>query len=671
MIVVNKKYRLTIYLFISLLIFGSLWYYYYCLQKIRADIIKPQAAVFSTEGCNHGRPNNICEVGETLSNCSQDCAGINQSIKNGLFLIRRATDGEMNFINQNLQAISKQFKIMITTQYDGKTDDETAKIYGQAKQIKEANPANLVLAFRYVGKMLATDYDVRHGILNPAVGSNTESCFLKNPRTGDLIQENSNTYLMDITSQCWKDYLVNFAKDKKNKYNLDGVFIDQANPSFKFQLDAYKNGTLTDNDLPANYAANWDKNVSALIDYLKKNSGGLTVFWNGPKCDVFSEFDCNQGRIPYGDGFMFERFAFAGNFTANPVGYLNLANWKKHLEIALKGQNQGKKVFISNYVRTDFEINSPQVKNLQRYLLSSYLMAAGDNSYYGIAIDKTAPYGGMAFFDDWNIDVGNPLGAYSEQNGIYKREFSKALVVVNPNDSAKSLFLNKTYYTPEGQAVSGRYTLNSHEGQILLNANPANQPGQPGLPPGSVGVEVGGSDNSSAAGDRLNLPENQIYALKLGEAPASTFDLSIKPPTKLIAKDFPNDSGDKIELSWQKSLSPDIEGYKIFRREEGQKFGKIAEASKDSERYIDSKVEKSKKYYYIIRAYKGKSESKSSNEYWAIPIDNLTLEADKIISPALLKNLKWAMTGSGTISLVLIFFLILSWFKGLKAKTAW
>lgn len=66
-------------------------------------------------------------------------------------------------------------------------------------------------------------------------------------------------------------------------------------------------------------------------------------------------------------------------------------------------------------------------------------------------------------------------------------------------------------------------------------------------------------------------------------------------------RDNPNDDGSKIVISWQ-AFAPEmaIDGYEIWRAEQGIDFGKIAEVNKFEQQYIDSETRNGIPYRYKI-----------------------------------------------------------------------
>lgn len=124
----------------------------------------------------------------------------------------------------------------------------------------------------------------------------------------------------------------------------------------------------------------------------------------------------------------------------------------------------------------------------QRYLYASYLLGSGPNTYFkyhssfyipaaaqGIeAVNGEGRSGGLDYYADWDLKLGEPLEPYVHRNGLYLRHFSKGLVLVVPEGSisSKKYLLANTMFTPEGQALNGEVKVDPGKGLILLKTSP-------------------------------------------------------------------------------------------------------------------------------------------------------------------------------------------------------
>lgn len=85
----------------------------------------------------------------------------------------------------------------------------------------------------------------------------------------------------------------------------------------------------------------------------------------------------------------------------------------------------------------------------------------------------------------------------------------------------------------------------------------------------------------------------------------------IEKPTAVKAEYLTADKN--IKISWAKSTTTDIDGYKIYRSEFRTKaYEKISEVNKNVIEYRDNALTAEKTYYYFVRAYKGSDESENS-----------------------------------------------------------
>lgn len=118
-----------------------------------------------------------------------------------------------------------------------------------------------------------------------------------------------------------------------------------------------------------------------------------------------------------------------------------------------------------------------------------------------------------------------------------------------------------------------------------------------------------------------------------GNAPATTTSAAIKSPTNLAATFADN----AVKLTWTKSATADIDGYKVFRSEsKTSNFKEIGKTVKATLAYSDSKdLTISKTYYYMVRAYKVSDESASSSAAQITIPETATLTVSETMKKAL------------------------------------
>lgn len=124
--------------------------------------------------------------------------------------------------------------------------------------------------------------------------------------------------------------------------------------------------------------------------------------------------------------------------------------------------------------------------------------------------------------------------------------------------------------------------------------------------------------------DENTQPAGQAADSTLGQAPTATTSAAIKVPTglKAVYKDK------KVNLTWAKSATTEIDGYKIFRSEtQTASFKEVGQTVKTVLVYTDAVgLTEGKTYYYFVRAYKDKEESASSATVKLTLVEGATAE---------------------------------------------
>ncbi len=181
------------------------------------------------------------------------------------------------------------------------------------------------------------------------------------------------------------------------------------------------------------------------------NIGGLTTTWWWPEYE----------RVP---GAMLENFAL--NVTPE--------DWVLSMNRALSLTSAGKLIIVESY---------PTSVQERLFLVGSYLMLKGQHTFIN------AGGGGALYFPEYDLPLGpsrEPLprdvAAYAWQ-GVYRRDFRDATVIVNPSEQAVSVDVPEEMrvVTPEGggqlrdadvdrdgRYVGGRLQLNTSAPAIVL-----------------------------------------------------------------------------------------------------------------------------------------------------------------------------------------------------------
>jgi hypothetical protein len=220
---------------------------------------------------------------------------------------------------------------------------------------------------------------------------------------------------------------------------------------------------------------------------------------------------------------------------------------------------------------------------------------------------------------------------------------------------------------PRGYAIEDDMPNLSRDFGFAVYAYDSNN-GSSGAGPGGNNPPSGGSGLPPASNGSTTSPIGTTAGTQ--KPPSSQTSSAILPPTNLTATDTELDYGGSIDLGWKTSTSSNIDGYKVFRRAEGDwEYIEILRLPKTFTKFTDPWAEKDKTYYYMLRSYKGSQESANSNIASATSKDDLT-GLKKDILDDYKKNAKGGVLG-GSPFLIIIPIIIVLMIIGLFILGLW
>lgn len=266
-------------------------------------------------------------------------------------------------------------------------------------------------------------------------------------------------YLMNVASIGWRTHYANYVVNKLNSpshINYDGVFSDDVWLALPFS------GWLNDKHPSKKIRDNWYNNMTGMVSYVKSQlPSGKKIIINTSSPD--------NTMLGYASGAMNESFVHAP-WEADKT-FKTITGWKKDVDALIGGLALDKQYLAqSGMLGTN---SSPAEKQqMMLFTLSSYLLGSGNKSTYSFKDYHNPGYDKVFFYPEWDVDLGRPTEQYELMtvgNNIYKRKFSKGLVLVNPsNISYTQIDLDKSYRTLDGQIVDS-IDMPPHSGVILTN----------------------------------------------------------------------------------------------------------------------------------------------------------------------------------------------------------
>ena len=178
----------------------------------------------------------------------------------------------------------------------------------------------------------------------------------------------------------------------------------------------------------------------------------------------------------------------ADNDLAYPEyqGQLPAAFLEAMMGLSWSIENRGWTTMMQRYFGATSHLKSPAVAafnvwgavndyRLFRYAFASCRLGNGHFSF----TDSAVGYSSVPWFDEYEVAFGAPIDAPSLapwQNGVYRRRFEKAMVLVNPNANARTVNIGKGWrrllasqdpVTNDGTPAK-RLTLGPKEGIVLV-----------------------------------------------------------------------------------------------------------------------------------------------------------------------------------------------------------
>jgi hypothetical protein len=265
-----------------------------------------------------------------------------------------------------------------------------------------------------------------------------ESWFWHNPDGRRVASNQDGKLLMNIADPGFRGYWRDSLVRQVRAGDYDGVFFDSASPALlqweaRTPLDRRLLGTgVRFNRFPElggrSWIAAWEDWIAELDTALARegiplipNVGALATTWDNTNYGLTAGVFC--------EGFL------------DPG--LDTADWKAAANQTLALARQGKIVILQNYLRSTDDVAK------RKYLLGGYLLVKGSRTYLEYFASSM-----LEWYPEWDLDIGAPLTQPTTieelaWNGVYRREFEKGIMLVNPGTSSVQVDVGTTFRRAE------------------------------------------------------------------------------------------------------------------------------------------------------------------------------------------------------------------------------
>ena len=243
-------------------------------------------------------------------------------------------------------------------------------------------------------------------------------------RKGALVTNDDRTYVrVDPKNKEWRQFFATRLEEIQKAEGWDGVFLDNVDASLGRTERAGLTlpHFLTDADLQA---ANEEMLAYLYLNYYQP--AGRPMFANITYLNhevIWYRF------LKYLDGAMLEDFAVGWNDT-----YRKPEEWSWQMDLVEGGQERGKTIIL---------VSQGKQNDLRRqeFAFASYLLINQGRAYFRYA--DSDRYNDAWIFENYQVDLGQPLGRRYLVGKTWTRDFEKGTVRVNPTDRTSQILLKQ------------------------------------------------------------------------------------------------------------------------------------------------------------------------------------------------------------------------------------
>jgi hypothetical protein len=315
--------------------------------------------------------------------------------------------------------------------------------------LRAYNPNFLVLHYHLAMWQSAVDFIIdgtTWGNDLPTVTQN-ESWFWHNASSetsSGRVTAPDGKFLMDITVSGFQDYWVQSLEQQVSEGDYDGIMFDSASPSL---LQGWCGGTGAGQDPRLAATAAKDTPFADL--------GNVT--WIAAWQTWITGLDAALAAkgiplIPNDGSFITgwdnTNYALSGGVFSEGFGDPTFAesDWQAATNELLSLAAADKIMILQNYLSTSSDVAT------RMYYLGNYLLVKGHHAY----LDYFDSNGPLEWYPEWTVDLGAPTTATTTKvsdllsGGVYRRDFAKGSVLVNPSGSPVTVQLAGQQVVPSG-----------------------------------------------------------------------------------------------------------------------------------------------------------------------------------------------------------------------------
>ena len=348
------------------------------------------------------------------------------------------TNATIGLLVDQLPTMNAAQMTFATTHYVG-TEKQLLSV---TQQLRALNPNFLVLHYHLAlwqsapatnfiidGKTWGNDY--------PIVTQN-ETWFWHNTQNQRVTSSADQKLLMNISVPAFETYWESSLETQVADGDYDGIMFDSASPAL-LQGECGGSGANQDARLAGTAAASttftelggktWVQSYGTFMSQLDAELAAKGIMLIPNTSAFVTGWDTTDYTVTHGafvEGFADRNFA--------------VSDWTASTNYLLKLASLDKIIILQNYLSAASDVAT------RMYYLGNYLLVKGHHTY----LDYFAQ-GPLEWYPEWGVDLGAPTSTATtdvttmKSGGVYRRDFAKGSVLVNPTSSTVNVTLGGTY----------------------------------------------------------------------------------------------------------------------------------------------------------------------------------------------------------------------------------
>jgi hypothetical protein len=223
----------------------------------------------------------------------------------------------------------------------------------------------------------------------------------------------SSYYRMDPGNQGWRNFFVTRLLETQQQKGWSGLFLDNVEASLsEIQGDGLASARYPDH-------ASYQVAVRGFLQYLYQN---YSLPYDRPVVGniIARQDDATwYSYLQYMSGAMQERWSVAWSF----IDYVSESKWRSDMVLAEQTQSQGKYVIL-------VAPGNKADANRQNFAFASFLLISNGKAAFRYADDDL--YTEVWLYNNYNVNLGDPLGARYQTGTSWRRDFTGGHVIVDP-----------------------------------------------------------------------------------------------------------------------------------------------------------------------------------------------------------------------------------------------